>query len=80
MLSTEFAIKNYIESWGQTFGTPDFDTLANGSEGDPQLNVEGATKIVAGSGGAKTETTTRNQKREDIKIERATRPLKSLSG
>ena len=25
MLSIEFAIKNYIESWGQTFGTPDFD-------------------------------------------------------
>ena len=25
VLSIEFAIKNYIESWGQTFGTPDFD-------------------------------------------------------
>ena len=25
VLSIEFAIKNYIESWGQTFGMPDFD-------------------------------------------------------
>ena len=33
----EISIKNYIESWGQTFGTPDFDLRvqsvpASGSE------------------------------------------------
>ena len=37
MFSIEISIKNYIESWGQTFGTPDFDlrvrsVLASGSE------------------------------------------------
>ena len=26
VLSIEFAIKDYIETWGQTFGTPDFIT------------------------------------------------------
>ena len=25
MFSIEISVKNYIESWGQTFGTPDFD-------------------------------------------------------
>ena len=37
MFSIEISIKNYIESWGQTFGTPDFDLQvrsvpASGSE------------------------------------------------
>ena len=37
VFSIEITIKNYIESWGQTFGTPDFDlqvwsVLASGSK------------------------------------------------
>ena len=44
MFSIEISIKNYIESWGQTFGTPDFDIRvrsvpASGSE------VPGVEKI-----------------------------------
>ena len=44
MFSIEISIKNYIESWGQTFGTPDFDLWvwsvpASGSE------VPGVEKI-----------------------------------
>ena len=44
MLFIEISIKNYIESWGQTFGTPDFDLRvqsvpASGSE------VPGVEKI-----------------------------------
>ena len=44
VFSIEISIKNYIESWGQTFGTPDFDLQiqsvpASGSE------VPGVDKI-----------------------------------
>ena len=44
MLFIEISINNYIESWGQTFGTPDFDLQvqsvpASGSE------VPGVEKI-----------------------------------
>ena len=55
MSSIEISIKNYIESWGQTFGTPDFDLWvqsvpASGSEvpGVEKIKIHNSNRSIRG--------------------------------
>ena len=55
VFSIEISIKNYIESWSQTFGTPDFDLRvqsvpASGSEvpGVEKIKIHNCNKSIWG--------------------------------
>ena len=55
VLFIEVSIKNYIESWGQTFGTPDFDLWvrsvpASGSKvpGGEKIRIHNSNRSIWG--------------------------------